>query len=344
MCKLAFVISNSKTYYDAGTKPFVDLSIGLMKLKNIKIKSFILFFRSPSYYDTKRKFSELQLYYFQNLEEINNFIEKKNIQVVVTDDFLPRINLVKNLKAKTKIIYAQVLLGLGAINRLANKASLKLRLTSYIPWPFLTRPYIKALNEADIVIGNSYTTTHYLASLYGISSSGVVYPPVGVNLIPPKEERNRQGILVYTGHKPDFNIRDTDRDISVLEKIDKVTVWGDNGIKNLSDEELSKLYSSSRLVYSATSFELFGYVGAEALLFRTPVLLSVYEPFLEKIPLESNMVKILGRDILSEYDVLKFLELKKDADKVVEAIKRYYAAEASAAVFAEILEKNIVCN
>ena len=66
--------------------------------------------------------------------------------------------------------------------------------------------------------------------------------------------------IVYVGHKPDFYIRDLKQDIKVLKNLDDdIIIWGEGGLENISDEELSHLYSRVKLVYVTTSFELFGY-------------------------------------------------------------------------------------
>ena len=264
--------------------------------------------------------------------------------MVIFDDFVYRLKLLDKVKSRKKAVYVQHLIGMSVVNDLSNRTSIKLRLASYLPWRMITRQYVKLLNKADIIIGNSYTTTHYLASLFGISSSGVVYPPVGVNLKVGNNEsetNNRKGILVYKGHKPDFHVRDLGRDVKVLRELDEVILWGEGGLEGISDEELSRLYSSVKLVYSSTSFELFGYVGAEALLFKTPVLLNVYQPFLERIPIDTNMVKILGRGELDREDIEEFLSTKKDAERAKEAVITNYSPEASASSLVKILESEL---
>lgn len=333
----------SNKYYNAGTKPFVDITLGLLKGYR-SITPFLLFLNSTSYEDVKEKFQQLPAYSFSSLNEINSFIEKQGIEVVIFDDYIYRLKLINKVRSRKKVVYVQHLVGMSVVNNLSNKYSIKLRLASYLPWRLVTRQYTKLLDEADIIIGNSYTATHYLASLFGIGSSGVVYPPVGANLKPKNNESETtqgKGILVYKGHKPDFHVRDLEKDLKVLREVDEVILWGEGGLEDISDEELSRLYSTVKLVYSSTSFELFGYVGAEALLFRKPVLLNVYQPFLERIPTDTNMVKILGRGELNREEIEGFLNAKKDAGRAREAVVRSYSPEASALSFVKILEKEI---
>lgn len=339
--KIAFLVYMSDRYYNSGTKPFVDIALGLLnRLKDVT--PFLLFLNSPSYEDVKKRFPQIPAYEFTNVDEINYFLEKQRIDIVVFDDFRYRLKILEKVKSKRKVVYVQHLTGINVINNLSNKMSLKLKIASYLPWHVIVSQYIKRLEEADVIIGNSYTTTHYLASLFGISSSGVVYPPVGANLIVKgKEVVERKGILVYKGHKPDFQVRDLHKDISELSKIDEVIIWGEGALENIGDEELSKLYSSVKLVYSSTSFELFGYVGAEALLFGTPVLLNVYHPFLEKVPMDTNMVKILGRRKLDRGEIEEFIGSKKDDKRAKEAIISNYSLEASASSLIKILSKEL---
>jgi hypothetical protein len=338
MHKIAFLITLSNKYYNAGTKPFLDISLGLI---NNGYKPFLLFFKSPSYEDCKKRFPNLRMHAFQDVDEINNFINKEGIKVLISDDYIYRLRIFNKIKAKYKVVYVQHLAGMSVINELSNKTNIKLKLASYLPWRITVRQYVNIIENANIIIGNSYTATHYLASLYGISSSGVVYPPVGVNLR-LLNNSERKGILVYVGHKPDFYVRDLKQDIKVLKNIDgDIIIWGEGGLENISDEELSHLYSSVKLVYVATSFELFGYVGAEALLFGTPVLLNVYQPFLEKVPLEYNMVKILGRKEIDPKEIKDFLESEKDVVSAKKAIVSNYSADKSSHSLIKILDTEL---
>jgi hypothetical protein len=338
MHKIAFLIALSNKYYNAGTKPFLDISLGLI---NNGYKPFLLFFKSPSYEDCKKRFPNLPMYAFQDVDEINNFINKEGIKVLISDDYIYRLKILNKIKAKYKVVYVQHLAGMSVINELSNKTNIKLKLASYLPWRITVRQYVNILEKANIIIGNSYAATHYLASLYGISSSGVVYPPVGVNLR-LLNNSERKGILVYVGHKPDFYVRDLKQDIKVLKNIDDdIIIWGEGGLENISDEELSHLYSRVKLVYVTTTFETFGYVGAEALLFGTPVLLNVYQPFLEKIPLEYNMVKILGRKEIGPKEIEDFLELEKDIISAKKAIISNYSANKSSQSLIKILDTEL---
>lgn len=242
----------SDKYYNAGTKPFVDISLGLAKKG---YNPYLLFFRSASYSDVKNKFPQLQAYIFDSMDKINKFIEKKNIEIVISDDFIYRLKIFKKIKSKHKVIYVQHITGISIMNDLSNKQNIKLRLASYLPWKLVIRNYVRLLRNADVIIGNSLTTTHYLSSLFGISSSGVVYPPVGVDLHLTKVG-TRKGILVFKGHKPDFHVRNLESDLKVLREVDEVLIWGEGGLENIRDDDLSRLYSSVKLVYSSTSFEL----------------------------------------------------------------------------------------
>jgi len=338
MHKIAFLIAFSNEYYNAGTKPFLDISLGLI---NNGYKPFLLFFKSPSYEDCKKRFPNLPMYAFQDINEINNFINKESIKVLISDDFVNRLKILNKIKTKYKVVYVQHLTGISVINELSNKTNIKLKLASYLPWRITVKRYVNLIEKTDVIIGNSYTATHYLASLFGISSSGVVYPPVGVNLR-ILNNSERKGILVYVGHKPDFYVRDLKQDITVLKNMDDdIIIWGEGGLENISDEELSHLYSSVKLVYVATSFELFGYVGAEALLFGTPVLLNVYQPFLEKVPLEYNMVKILGRKEIDPKEIKDFLESEKDVTSAKKAIISNYSVNKSSQSLIKILDTEL---
>jgi len=338
MHKIAFLIALSNKYYNAGTKPFLDISLGLI---NNGYKPFLLFFKSPSYEDCKKRFPNLPMHAFQNVDEINNFINKEGIKVLISDDYIYRLKIFNKIKAKYKVVYVQHLVGMSVINELSNKTNIKLKLASYLPWRIIVRQYVNIVEKANIIISNSYTTTHDLATLYGINSSGVVYPPVGVNLR-MLNNSERKGILVYVGHKPDFYVRDLKQDIKVLKNIDDdIIIWGEGGLENISDEELSHLYSRVKLVYVTTTFETFGYVGAEALLFGTPVLLNVYQPFLEKIPLEYNMVKILGRKEIGPKEIEDFLELEKDIISAKKAIVSNYSANKSSQSLIKILDTEL---
>lgn len=355
MKKIAFLISD-RSIYSAGIKPFVDIGHGLYKL-GIAPSFYALNIKKGISSNLSNMYPHLNFINVNTIDEIIKNIETSSVELIISDDFLPRLNILHEIKRETGIktaSYALIFYGLNTLNK-SSKKSLKYWLGSMVPWSMLTNKYCNTLRSMDFVIGSSYATSYVLNLFYSVYTSGVVYPPVGVNFekIEKPKISKKEGLLVYLGHYPDYYLRDMPYTINQLSKrISKIKIWTGNpenlnGLKpnvevytDISDKEVMDLYQSSEAVYIPTAFEGFGYVGPEALLFDTPVLLDTYQPWLEGFPMDSNAVKILDPKDESIEPFLEFLKSSKDVSTARQYIERRYSAIQSAKDLLYIINKN----
>lgn len=354
MKKIAFLISD-RSIYSAGIKLFVDIGYGLYKL-GIAPYFYTLNIKKDLLSNLNNTYPYLNFININTVDEIIKSIKINSIELIITDDYLPRLDILYKIKRETRIkaaSYGQIFYGLNTLNKDSDR-SLIYWLGSFVPWSMLTNKYRNILGSMDFVIGNSYTTSYVLNIFYSVYTSGVVYPPVGVNFenIEKHEINKKDGLLIYLGHYPDYYIRDISYTINQLSKrISKIKIWTENpeNLKNLksnievytdiSDKEVMNLYQSSEAIYIPTAFESFGYVGPEALLFDTPVILDTYQPWLEGFPMESNAVKILDPKDKSIEPFLDFLKSNKDISTARKYIEKRYSAVQSAKDLLHIINK-----
>ena len=350
MKKIAFIIDD-KNLYHAGIKTLVDLGYGLYKL-GINPIFYSLNMNKDLLNKLHNNFQHLKFVNVNNLEGLIKNIKNSDIGFLITADILPTqkwhiskiLYEIKNKININIIIYPLAFYGLNTIGT-KNKKNLIQLSAHFIPWNALTNKYSNMLNSLDFVIGMSYSAGYFLNIFYSVYTSGVVYPPVGVNFekIEKPEINKKEGLLVYLGHYPDYYLRDIPYTINQLSKrISKIKIWTENpenlnGLKpnievytDISDKEVMNLYQSSEAIYIPTAFEGFGYVGPEALLFDTPVILDTYQPWLEGFPMDSNAVKILDPKDKSIEPFLEFLKSGKDIVAARQYIERRYSAIQSA--------------
>lgn len=313
---IAFVIRNNSgksQYYSASVKPFVDISYGLNLLG---YNSVLLLHRMEKHLLGKIETvtnKNVRVIFFEDHTLVEQLKEINADFVVVDDDLeiMKKLAVLKLDKIK-KVVYVQYLYGVNSNRRFLRKRSLKLRIASILPWNFLTFFYRHYMSYFDFVISNSNTCGYMLDKFYDVNCSGTVYPPVGVDMrsiIERNKMKDKIGeILVFLGNlKNDFYLRDLSREIYLLksrmnteiklfatdkETADHFLKMGFHVIYHVQVEELVKLMSSSFFTYVPTTFELFGYVGAESLLCGTPVILDTYHPFMERLSAISNSIII----------------------------------------------------
>ena len=349
MIKLAFLLHND-LYHQVGVKPYVDLALGLRRLgSNPYLLSIVSSNKLKE--EINNRFPELDVYMYESKKSYLSMLHDLKPDLIISSDYPKVMKILLRIKEDLKIrvgVYAQILFGLNTLGS-RSKSNIEFRLGSLAPWRLLTHEYKKMMEKMDVVIANSYTTQYVLTHFYDIRVNGVVYPPVGINFRSfvdklLKENLDREGILIYVGHYPDYYIRNINKTISELDSRLKVKCFGGQVPnaechKFVSDNELAKLYASSIATYVAPAWETFGYVGPESLLFGTPVLVDTYQPWLEGFPIETGTVKISDprENIVEAFEEL--LNAPKDIDRARKYIMERYSAELSAKELLKIVRR-----
>ena len=344
-------------------KPFVDLSLGLT---NIEFKS-IIFIHEDEKLLLKKILNmtkgSVDIVIFNDSNFENKISEVAPEYIMVEDDlnYMTKIVRLKGYSIK-KIVFVQYLFGVNTNNKVKRKKSLKLTLGSFFPWSFIIQHYRRLLSQFDYIISNSQTCGYLLRQFYDLPVSGIVYPPVGVDMrslldssLPSIDKR---GILAFVGDiKNDYFLRDIPKELAKLKtRLDEsVRLFASEPITagffrklgfdvydKLSVEKLVSLMQSSKVTYVPTAYELFGYVGAESVLCGTPVILDSYHPFIEKLPSESKSVTITNpKSDLAEI-VTQLLNTNIEMDQAKKAVFYHYSAEQSARSLISILKNEIV--
>lgn len=255
-------------------------------------------------------------------------------------EYMKRVLSIPNPSFKT-VAYVQYLYGVNTNNR-KNKSSMLLYFGSFFPWRFIVSKYRKLLSRFDYIIANSQTCGFIVRQFYDLKVSGIVYPPVGVDIreiICDSEIPKKSGIFVYVGHFPEeyfirnleielTDIRDNFEGRLILLAGNKETSQyfsrrGFESYSKISVDQLVKFFRQSIVTYVPTAYELFGYVGAESILCGTPVILDTYHPFLERFPMDTMAVRIA-----------------KPQEKISEALKIMLGNEIDILCAQNSIEKN----
>lgn len=332
MKNFVFICGIGDSYYHASIKPFADIAYGLSRIGS---KPTLLLHEKNA--DLRGVIREITNDNFQILtykkSSAHGVIKDTSPDYVVTDDYLANMKTAMENRTSTSklIIYAQILYGLSTLDPFIRKRSGFFSLGSLVPWRILSKGYVAAISKSNYIASNSHVSAFLLQHLYGIHSDGVIYPPVGISMrkyIKMSENNNRSGIFIFMGRNEDYFFRNlnneilnfkklTDDPIKILVKDERFSrMFKDSGAEvysNVSSEKLSYLFSSSLLTYVPTMAELFGHVGAESLMFKTPVLLDTYHPFLEMISHWNRSVFISNpRESLYE----NYMRIIKDPDNL----------------------------
>jgi len=349
MVKLAFLLHDDR-YHKVGVKPYVDLALGLRRLGS---DPYLLSIVSSNKLkeEINNRFPELDVYMFESKNSFLSTLHDLKPDLIISSDYPKVMKILLRIKEDLKIrvgVFAQIPFGMNTLGS-RSKSNIKFRVGSLVPWRLLTHEYKKMMEKMDVVIANSYTMQYVLTHFYDIRVNGVVYPPVGINFHPftdklLKEKLDREGILIYVGHYPDYYIRDINKTISELASHFKVKCFGGQVPnaechKFIPDNELAKLYTSSIATYIAPAWEGFGYVGPESLLFDTPVLVDTYQPWLEGFPIETGAVKISDpkENIVEAFEEL--LNAPKDMDRARKYVMEQYSAELGAKELLKIVRR-----
>ena len=291
---ITFLIADQQKIHEGVVRPFANFAKALKQKYDF---SFLLLNCSSDFAEHMRK-SSFEVIVSKNKNEAIQALKNLNPSFIFTDDDLKRLNLVqeinKKIKAKT-ISYAQVLYGSHSIVDCFDSTSLtfveKVRFTpmKYLPFSFFRNRYVKALRTFNLIIANSKVTATFLHTLYNIGVSGVIYPPIDTDVFEPNGKKTQKEITIYLGS----HLGDTNHEIvrkivgKVAENGYRANLFGNSrmasqilseGSKSvsyhsyLSDNELARMYSRSKLTVCPQKWEQFGMVPVESLSCGTPVL------------------------------------------------------------------------
>ncbi len=362
MSSIGFIIrgyNGNSQYHHANVKPFVDLSYGL---KSIGEEPILFVEESERHLNEKINSitqGRVPLIYFNfsNLEKLLNENPVSHIVVEDNVELMKRtINFQKN--GFKMAVFLQYLFGVNTNRRDKRTRSMALTIGSNIPWKFLIKKYRDLLTKFDYIVSNSETCGYLARQFYDVPVAGTVYPPVGMDMRPILEKMElpaeKRGIFVFAGNiENDYFSRDLKGEIAALVREldepvkllvsnpDTASYFSRSGIEtysNLSVSDLVTLYMESKVTYVPTAYELFGHVGAESLLCRTPVILDSYHPFLESVPINIKAVTIAHpRSKISDVFVQMTKE-RMDIETARESIYYRYSAQESARSLLKAIE------
>jgi len=295
--KILFLLANIRSPYEGVARPFINWAKELAKnnyeihLVTIKCGTELIdFIRSMRSHKIKHEHAK-------SADSVVNYIKRIKPDIMITDDSIDRLKLatkIKNRAGIRTVIYIQTLFGVHSIvevfdlKYLQFKEKLKYSIAKLIPFTILKRTYGGKLLKHNVLIANSKTTASLLSILYGIEPHGIVYPPVDTAIFRPYNLKKENKVLLYLGsHGGDTNEKLVRRICECLEKKryetlvlgnkmlrEKLTKRFNNihVIEGVTDEELAKYYSKSKLTICPQVWEQFGYVVAESIACGTPVL------------------------------------------------------------------------
>ena len=338
-------------YHYANVKPFVDFGYGLRLIG----EEAILFIDDSEVGLTEKINSitngEINLVYY-NASNLFRLIEQNKLNFLLVDDDIELMEDILKLEDNSikKAVYVQYLYGVNTNKKSKRDSSMKLKIGSNFPWKFIIKKYRNLISKFDFIIPNSQTCSYILRQFYDILPSNTVYPPVGVdmrNILKSKNtEKTKRGLLVFAG---DINNDHFSRNI--LKEIEEFKMHVDEPVRLfVSNSETSKFFSNngfdvysklpvkdlinlymiSKVTYVPTTYELFGYVGAESLLCGTNVILDIFHPFLECVPIESNAVRISNPNSKIYSLFLEFENKPINMQLAKNSIQSNYSAEESA--------------
>jgi glycosyltransferase involved in cell wall biosynthesis len=246
---------------------------------------------------------------------------------VVVDDWRVMLGQKVSNSSGTKLaVYAQIPFGLHSLGlQFPDYNPLKTRLIGraarYMPFSILSSKYRSAMKRAAVVMANSFTTQILLSFVYGLSSNGVVYPPLDLTVFKPLTGKERQ-IALYLGSEYG------DSDQALIAKACKEATSQGLGVhtfgnreampkdlmglvthhSSITDSELATLYSQSQVVVAPQMHETFGYVPVEAAACGTVSLISYSHDVLLNQPgrivrsvNEKNFSNVLNHSLEEKY-------------------------------------------
>lgn len=290
--KIAFLLAYEEFPYAGVVRPFINWTKELSKTCEVY---FLLMNCGEKLVDFIKKVDSIKSCVdSNNLGGLVRFVKTADPDILITDDYIVRLKLLQKIKNKVPVktcVYVQVLFGVHSIADVYYPISLKERiifaLAKIIPFSILKMSYKKLLQKQDLIIANSQITATLLHTLYGVEPHGIVYPPVDTEIFRPQSVKKKNQVLLYLGsHAGDTDENFVRQICKVLKSKNlKILVMGNKilqerllkefdiySISEVSDEELAKIYSECKLIICPQKWEQFGYVVAESIACRTPVL------------------------------------------------------------------------
>ncbi len=359
---IIFLVADQQKSHEGVVRPFINFA---KALRNKYELSFLLLNCSSDFSEQIKK-SSFQLIEAQNQNEAIVQLRSLKPRFLFTDDDLQRLRITqkicKKINAQT-ISYVQILYGSHSIAKcfdlssLTPKERLRFNSTRYVPFAFFSSQYTRLLKEFDLIIANSKVTATFLNSIYNIEPSGIVYPSVDTDIFQPSSKKTKPEVTLYLGsHLGDSRGFFVKKIVAtVVENGYLVNLFGnarlaseivkesnDQVLYNLSltDAELAKMYSRSKLTICPQKWEQFGLVPVESQLCGTPVLAFNCMGFQETIDETSGWLVHNEDDFLNTLsDVLKKEQLPFQGLR--EIAVRKFSIDASGGTLKELLEKYI---
>ena len=291
---ITFLIADQDKPHEGVVRPFFNFAKGLKSKYEI---SFLLMNCSDVLSDFFEK-SGFEVTVCRSKDSVIEEAKRINPKFCFADDDLKRLRLLADVKRAIRVksvSYVQVLYGSHAIANCFDMSFLTFRQRAlygflrYVPFFFFSERYAKLLAACDLVVANSKITASLLHVLYNVEVSSIVYPPIDEEIFKPTIGKERNEITVYLGsHLGDTRKDFVERIIRVAQvdgflvnlfgnaKMAKELVSkGENEVSyhpKLSDIELARLYSKSKLTVCPQKWEQFGFVPVESMACGTPVV------------------------------------------------------------------------
>jgi hypothetical protein len=359
---ITFLIVDQQKVHEGVVRPFVNFSRALKQKYEF---SFLLLNCSCEFAEHLRK-NSFEVIVSRNKNEAIQALKNLNPSFMFTDDHLKGLKLAqiinKKINAKT-ISYVQVLYGSHSIvdcfepNSLTLMEKVRFAPMKYLPFSLFRNRYVKSLRTFDLVIANSKVTATFLHTLYNLSVSGVIYPPIDTEVFQPNGQKTQKEITLYLGsHLGDTNYAIVKKIVAkVTENGYIANLFGNSrmasqiigeGSKSvlyhsyLSDIELAQMYSRSKLTVCPQKWEQFGMVPVESLSCGTPVLAFNCMGFQETIGQTNGWLANNDGEFLQM--LLEALEgEQKPTQELRNAAINKFSIKASGRALEELLEKYI---
>jgi glycosyltransferase involved in cell wall biosynthesis len=291
---ITFIITDQQKPHEGVVRPFISFAKGLESKYKL---SFYLLNCSSDFVESFQQ-NNFQITVSGNKNSLIQGLIHLNPRLVVVDDDLKRLELAneigKEVNAKT-VAYVQILYGSHAIANCFDLSSLGLKqkllfaLIKYVPFSFFSNRYAKVLKKFDLVVANSKVTATFLQSLYNVEVDGIIYPAIDTDTFQPSDQKPTREVTLYLGsHLGDSRKQFIEKivDTAVADGF-FVNVFGNAKIastitnkndsmvsyhSNLTDKDLAKMYSRSKLTICPQKWEQFGLVPVESMSCGTPVL------------------------------------------------------------------------
>jgi glycosyltransferase involved in cell wall biosynthesis len=296
--KVLFIIANQNSAHEGVARPFLNLSKGLVSADYTGV---IICFRCGKMLVSQiEPITGISPITADSKNELIRGIRDCKPDYVMCDDEIQSLNLLNYIDQRTvmTVAYAQILSGSHVFGScfetqfLPFEQRMKFKLAKLSPLSIVSFRYIRSMHRCDLVLANSNATATFLHVIYNIEPVEIVYPPVDTEVFRPKirvkRTRDSKEIVLYLGsHGGDTQRKIVEEivdigtecgyginafgNLSLLSGLRK-TYPGLTVNSNLEDEQLTDLYSRSRITICPQKWELFGYAAVESMACGTPVL------------------------------------------------------------------------